>query len=268
MTAQPLQTAAAKRAFDVTRVRADFPILVAQRQRQAAGLSRQRGVGAKADGSDRSDDAGDGDVLRQRPSRLARALDHERPKPMRRRAKPCAHFSMPATSPKSSSPSGATESINLVADRSAPRINAGRRDRAQPDGAPLQHRAVAFPARAQGRGAADGPDRRRRRASISTRSRPARSAHQDRRDHAHVERARHGHAGRRNRPHRPRARRSGAVRRRASQRSHLPVDVQALDCDFYAFTGHKLYGPTGIGVLYGKRSVLARSCRRSRAAAR
>src|SRR6201998_530422 len=33
---------------------------------------------------------------------------------------------------------------------------------------------------------------------------------------------------------------------------HLDVDVRDLDCDFYAFTGHKLYGPTGIGVLYGK----------------
>ncbi|MBL8893518.1 MAG: aminotransferase class V-fold PLP-dependent enzyme, partial [Rhizobiales bacterium] len=33
---------------------------------------------------------------------------------------------------------------------------------------------------------------------------------------------------------------------------HMPVDVQDLDCDFYAFTGHKTYGPTGIGVLYGK----------------
>ena len=33
---------------------------------------------------------------------------------------------------------------------------------------------------------------------------------------------------------------------------HLPVDVQALGCDFYAFSGHKLYGPTGIGVLYGR----------------
>ena len=33
---------------------------------------------------------------------------------------------------------------------------------------------------------------------------------------------------------------------------HLPVDVRALDCDFYVFSGHKLYGPTGIGVLYGK----------------
>ena len=37
---------------------------------------------------------------------------------------------------------------------------------------------------------------------------------------------------------------------------HLPVDVQDLDCDFYCFTGHKLYGPTGIGVLYGKRKHL------------
>lgn len=33
---------------------------------------------------------------------------------------------------------------------------------------------------------------------------------------------------------------------------HLPVDVQDLDCDFYAFSGHKLYGPTGTGILYGK----------------
>ena len=37
---------------------------------------------------------------------------------------------------------------------------------------------------------------------------------------------------------------------------HLPVDVQDLDCDFYAFTGHKLYGPTGIGILYGKKELL------------
>ena len=37
---------------------------------------------------------------------------------------------------------------------------------------------------------------------------------------------------------------------------HLPIDVQALDCDFYAFSGHKLYGPTGIGVLYGRAELL------------
>ncbi|QOX64912.1 cysteine desulfurase [Anoxybacterium hadale] len=38
--------------------------------------------------------------------------------------------------------------------------------------------------------------------------------------------------------------------------SHLPVDVQELGCDFYAFSGHKIYGPTGIGVLYGKGEIL------------
>jgi cysteine desulfurase/selenocysteine lyase len=37
---------------------------------------------------------------------------------------------------------------------------------------------------------------------------------------------------------------------------HLKVDVQALDCDFYSFSGHKVYGPTGIGVLYGKKALL------------
>jgi cysteine desulfurase/selenocysteine lyase len=39
---------------------------------------------------------------------------------------------------------------------------------------------------------------------------------------------------------------------------HLPVDVRDLDCDFYVFTGHKVYGPSGIGVLYGKREFLER----------
>ncbi len=38
--------------------------------------------------------------------------------------------------------------------------------------------------------------------------------------------------------------------------SHLKVDVQKLDCDFLAFSGHKIYGPTGIGVLYGKENLL------------
>jgi cysteine desulfurase/selenocysteine lyase len=37
---------------------------------------------------------------------------------------------------------------------------------------------------------------------------------------------------------------------------HMPIDVQELDCDFLVFSGHKLYGPTGIGILYGKRAFL------------
>jgi cysteine desulfurase / selenocysteine lyase len=39
---------------------------------------------------------------------------------------------------------------------------------------------------------------------------------------------------------------------------HMSVDVQELDCDFYAFSGHKMFGPTGIGVLYGREAVLER----------
>ena len=42
----------------------------------------------------------------------------------------------------------------------------------------------------------------------------------------------------------------------AQSAPHLPIDVRDLDCDFFAFSGHKLYGPSGIGVLYGKESLL------------
>ena len=42
----------------------------------------------------------------------------------------------------------------------------------------------------------------------------------------------------------------------AQSAPHMRVDVQAMDCDFYAFSGHKMYGPTGIGVLYGKEEWL------------
>ncbi len=42
----------------------------------------------------------------------------------------------------------------------------------------------------------------------------------------------------------------------AQATAHVPIDVQALGCDFYAFSGHKMYGPTGIGVLWGRASLL------------
>ena len=44
----------------------------------------------------------------------------------------------------------------------------------------------------------------------------------------------------------------------AQSAPHIPVDVQQIDCDFFAFSGHKMYGPTGIGVLYGKATWLDR----------
>lgn len=43
----------------------------------------------------------------------------------------------------------------------------------------------------------------------------------------------------------------------AQSAAHLTIDVQALNCDFYAFSGHKVFGPTGVGVLYGKAELLA-----------
>jgi cysteine desulfurase/selenocysteine lyase len=57
-----------------------------------------------------------------------------------------------------------------------------------------------------------------------------------------------------------RARRAGAltVVDGAQAVPHMPVDVSALGCDFYAFSGHKMLGPTGIGVLWGRRPVLER----------
>jgi cysteine desulfurase/selenocysteine lyase len=42
----------------------------------------------------------------------------------------------------------------------------------------------------------------------------------------------------------------------AQAAAHLPVDVQELDCDFYCISSHKMYGPTGAGILYGKRELL------------
>ena len=42
----------------------------------------------------------------------------------------------------------------------------------------------------------------------------------------------------------------------AQSAPHLSIDVQTLDCDFFAFSGHKIYGPTGIGILYGKKELL------------
>ena len=44
----------------------------------------------------------------------------------------------------------------------------------------------------------------------------------------------------------------------AQSAPHLPVDVQSIDCDFFAFSGHKVFGPTGVGVLYGRAELLER----------
>ena len=173
-----------------------------------------------------------------------------------RRAR-AAVSSTPRMRTRSSSPRAARKrSIWLPLPISRPRIEPGDEIVLSRDGAPFQHRALAFPARAPRRGAEMGGCV----GSGRTRSRRCRA-----RDHA---------ARRSWSPSRicrtcwaPRRRLNEIVRLAHAKgvpvladgcqgAVHGTVDVQALDVDFYAITGHKLYGPTGIGALYAKRAHL------------
>ena len=124
-------------------------------------------------------------------------------------------------------------------------------------GAPLEHRALADAVRGDGRAAAGRADRRRRRARCSRSSSGCSTPRTKLVAVAHVSNALGTiNPVQRDRRARPRARRRrcwSTARRRCRT---CAVDVQALDCDFYAFSGHKIYGPTGIGVLYGKAELL------------
>ena len=141
-----------------------------------------------------------------------------------------------------------------------------RRGRDLGDGAPLEHRAVAARLRGEGRAPARGADRRSRRADRSTSSTRLIGPRTKIVSIAHMSNAlgtinpvaeivAFAHS------------RGVPVLIDGSQAAyHMPVDVQALGCDFYAATGHKLYGPTGIGVLDRHVRSVWRRCRRSWAA--
>ena len=152
---------------------------------------------------------------------------------------------------------GTTDGINLVAQTYGRMVlRPGRRGPAVVARAPLEHRAVADPLRADGRDAAGGADQRARRdraRRLSTRCCPERTkivaiSHVSNAlgtinpVRAMIEAA-HAH---------------GAVVLidGAQAVPHLVVDVTALDCDFYVFSSHKMFGPTGTGVLYGRRALL------------
>jgi cysteine desulfurase / selenocysteine lyase len=131
-----------------------------------------------------------------------------------------------------------------------------RRRRAHPDGAPRQHRAVAHARRRAGHRAALDPAHRRRPARPHRPRPPAR-----RREGCSAFTAMSNVLGtitpvRRDRRRRPRRRRAGAIVDACQYVPHLPTDVQAMGADFVAFTGHKMLGPTGIGVLWGREELL------------
>ena len=130
-------------------------------------------------------------------------------------------------------------------------VGDGRRDPDHRDGAPLEHRALAAALRADRRELASGPDRRRRRAGSRGVRAAARTAHPAGRRGPHLQRAGHAQPVARiiDRAH---ANGAPVLVDGAQAVAHEPVDVRDLDCDFFAFSGHKMFGPTGIGVLYGQ----------------
>ena len=163
--------------------------------RQAAGLSRQRGLGAEAQGGARPHPAGLHVGIRQRASRAALPRQR-RDRGLRGRAREGAGVPQ----------RGAARRDHLHPQRhrgDQPRRlyvrarahQAGRRDRALDHGAPFQHRAVAFPARAPGRGDQMGAGRRGGQLPHRRVREAADAAHQDGGDHPHVEHARHRGAG-------------------------------------------------------------------------
>ena len=116
---------------------------------------------------------------------------------------------------------GSTMAINLVSYAwAAPRLEGGRRDRALGDGAPRQHRPLALPPRAAGRGAEVGRHRARRQPRPGEGPRRHRPAHQARRRHPHVERPRHHRRREGDLRRRPRRRRAGARRRQPGGGPH------------------------------------------------
>ena len=98
-------------------------------------------------------------------------------------------------------------------------------------------------------------DHRRGRTAVGGTGKIIDATHQNPGADARVQRAGHDQSGAGDHCPGPCARRAGTDRRCAGG-APLRIDVQELDCDFYCFSGHKMYGPTGIGVLYGKAALL------------
>ena len=195
--------------------------------------------------------------IRQRPSRAALPQQPRRPRISRRRARRCAASSMRASDAEIIFTRNATEAINLVAS-SYGGTHIGEGDEIVLS--IMEHHSNIVPwhflKERQGAVLKWAPISDDGELLLDEFEALLTPAHQDRRHHPYVERARHRRAASRRSCGMAHARGIPVLVDGAQGAVHLPVDVQDLDCDFYAFTGHKLYGPTGIGVLYGKKELL------------
>ena len=227
----------------------------AERARQAARLPRQRRQRAEAARGDRRDAALLRDRLRERAPRRLRALASAPPRPSKRRAPSVARFLGAAEPREIVFVRDTTEAINLVAhwDRRAPRSGPATRSLITE----MEHHSNIVPwqmlcERARRASCAWSPIDDRGELRLDELRRAARPAHAAARGRARLERARHREPDARDRRGSRTQRGVPVLVDGAQAVPHLRVDVQALGCDFYAFSGHKLFGPTGIGVLYGR----------------
>ena len=247
-----------RRPFDVdVDPRRDFPILQRAGQRQAAVWLDNAATTQKPQ------------AVIDRLSLLLRARELEHPprrprarRPRDRRLRGGAREGARASSNAVAKDEivfvrGTTEAINLVAQTwGGKNIGARRRDRHHLARAPREHRAVAAALRGEGRAPARRPGRRPRpghpRANTQALLGPQTklvpftqvsnalgtvTPAQQMVEMAH----RHG---------------ARVLVDGAQSVSHMPVDVQELGCDFFVFSGHKVFGPTGIGVVYGSEDAL------------
>ena len=256
---QQRRSSRAPPAYDVGAIRRDFPILQqtvhgkplvyldnAASAPEAAGRDRRRARGLRA-------------LLREHPPRRAPPLRCTRPTPTRPRARRSARFLNAATRRTRSSSCAAPRRPSTSWRRRYGRRNVGAGDEVlhHRPRAPLEHRALADALRGEGRAAARSRRSTTRASSSWTSSRGCSRRARRSSPSAHVSNA----LGTVNPVRRivelahARGVRScwSTARRRCPA---CPSTCSALDCDFYAFSGHKIYGPTGVGVLYGKTALL------------
>ena len=246
-------------AFDVAAIRRDFPILStkvhgkplvyldnAASTQKPARRDRRRARRLRA-------------VQRQHPPRRALALG-ERDRRLRGRAREGPRASStPPSAKEIVFVRGTTEAINLVAQTLRPAAASAAGDEVLITAMEHHSNIVPWQMLCEEKGATAASWRRSTTTASSTSTALERlldAAHADRRRRPRLERARHDQSRRA-----IVAARARAAASRCSSTAPRPCRTcrstcSALDCDFYAFSGHKMYGPTGIGVLYGRAELL------------